>query len=271
MKIAFVWYFDKSSDIYDNWRDGLRGALDEIGKHHQLSVYLGKSTPDPDKHYDFILLWDDSNSPFFEQIDNFKCRKGLCLTTNPHNLENLKKVDVVYTESSVVHDEVRRAGIRAIRAFGTDTDFFRPSQVKKDIKYFYPATFSPWKRQSEIAYLGSDLLCVGTIQPDGDYEYQSCIANGVKTEIGYFPARKIRNYYQRTQNMIIPAVHGSERTVLEAMASGIVPEVTHPIENAKTYSLVEEQRDSGLSPREFVEKFYSHKVYAEALMKGING
>jgi hypothetical protein len=270
LKIAFLWYFDKASQVYDNWRDGLRAALEVIEKDHQVTYFLDKTVPDPEDDYDFILFWDDSNSEFFNQLDNYKARKGICLTTDPHNMDNLRKLDVVFVESEPIYNAVRSAGVRTILAFGTDTDFFKPNPKKpKDIPYFYPATFSQWKRQDELADLGSNLWLVGTIQPDGLDIYQKCANRGCRIEVGYFPAVKIRNYFQRAEAVPIPAIHGSERTVLEAMATDILPLVIHPT-NRRTYSYIAEYQKSGLtSPREFVLKNYSHHVYAENLLRGI--
>ena len=269
MNISFVWYFDKASSVFDNWRDGLRAAMKKISKEHKVIWYLDKTMPDPGDS-DFLLFWSSSNEDYFNQLDKYKERKGICLTTDPHNIDNLRKLDVVFCESDPIYEAVRSQGIRAIKAFGTDTDFFRPSfKVKKDIDFFYPATFSPWKRQSEIAHLGHQLTCVGTVQPDGLAELTECTRNGVNVINGYLPAKKILNYYQRAKNVIIPAVHGSERTVLEAMSCGIKPVVTHP-ENVRTYSYIKELEESKLEPRDFVVKNYSHIKYAEQLLKGIS-
>ena len=269
MKICFLWWFDQASWVYPKWRDGLRSAMEIVGKKHDVTWMLGKELPKDE--YDFILLWDDSNSEFFSHIDNYKGRKGLCLTTDPHNIDNLKKLDVVFCESEPVYQAVRSQGIRAIKAFGTDTNFFSPdTHIKKDLDFFYPATFSPWKRQSEIAYLGKQLKCIGTMQPDGSEELEACRRTGVDVEIGYFGVKKIRDLYRRTKNVIIPAIHGSERTILEAMSSDILPVILHPDVNAKAYSYIEEFRDSGLeSPREFVLENYSHYTYADRLLRGI--
>lgn len=266
MKIAFLWYFDKASSVVNNWRDGLRAAIELVGSKHTVDWYLDKEKPKDE--YDFILFWDDSNSEFFNYLDNYHARKGLCLTTDPQNWVNLGKLDVVYCESNPIYEAIRAQGIRAIKAFGTDIDFFTPGRRVKTIDFFYPATFSPWKRQSEIAYLGKQLTCVGTVQPDGKEELEECIKKGVNIENGYFPARKIRDYYQKSKNVIIPAVHGSERTVLEAMACGIKPIVTHP-ENVRTSSYVKELEESGLTPRDFIVNNYSHYKYTEQLLKGI--
>jgi hypothetical protein len=264
--IAFVWYFDKASQVVNRWRDGLRSAIEIVSKKYDVDWYLDCEVPE-DK-YDFILLWDSSESRFLEDIEKYHCQKGICLTTDPTNWNNLRKLDVVYCESDPIYESVRSQGIRAIKAFGTDTEFFQPKTGEKDIDFFYPATFSPWKRQSEIAYLGKQLTCVGTVQPDGVGELEECKRNGVNIEVGYFPVRKIRDYYQRSKNVIIPAVHGSERTVLEAMSCDIKPIVTH-LENVRTSSYISELEQSGLTPREFVLKNYSHFKYADQLIRGI--
>ena len=266
MRIAIVWFFPKASQIINNWRDGLRAALDLIAKKHEVHWFLDRDIPEDD--YDAVILWDDSNSEFFKHFPKYHAKKAMCLTTDVKNWDNMRMLDAVYCESVPIYESVRAQGIRALLAFGTDTNFYKPGKQKKDIEYFYPATFSPWKRQSEIAYLGNKLLCVGTVQPDGLSEVAECRRTGVQIVEGYIPARKILDYYQRTKNIIIPAVHGSERTVLEAMACGITPVVTHP-ENVRTSSYVQQLKESGLEPREFVIKNYDHRRYAEQIMKGI--
>ena len=179
MKIALIWYFNQASSVFGNWRDGLRAAIEEISKEHKVGWYLDKTMPDPGDS-DFLLFWSSTNEDYFDRLHNYPERKGLCLTTDPHNIENLKKMDVVFCESDPIYNSVRREGVRAIKAFGTDTDFFKPNpKVKKDIDFFYTATFSPWKRQSEIAHLGKQLTCVGTLQPDGVPELTKCTENGV--------------------------------------------------------------------------------------------
>jgi glycosyltransferase involved in cell wall biosynthesis len=270
-KIAVVWYFDKASEIFPNWKDGFRAAWKEIAKEHEVNWFLDKHYPDPKDNWDFIYLWDDSNSEFFKKMDNYKCRKGISLTTNPQNYDNLKKVDVVFCESTPVYELLRPHGLRTIKAFGTDTEFYSPDlTVEKDIPYFYPATFSPWKRQSEIAYLSNNLLCVGTVQPDGHKELDTCIDAHVQIEIGYFPAKKIRDYYRRAKKVIIPAIHGSERTVLEAMSMNVPVEVTD-FHNQKARSYLQEFEASDYeSTREFVLANYSEKMFARNLMRGIN-
>ena len=242
--------------------------MELISEEHDVDWVLGERLPE-DK-YDFILFWGDSNCEFFDYMNKYKGRKGICLTTDPHNMQNIQKLDVTFVESQPIFDQIRPWGFRCIKAFGTDTDFFKPDPtVKKDIEYFYPATFSPWKKQSEIAYLGKDLWCVGTMQPDGIDEFNKCKEKGVHLEVDYFPVEKIKDYYNRAKNVVIPAIHGSERTVLESMSMGIIPQVLHP-ENVRTSSYITEFIKSKYTDsREFILNNYSHYIYKNNLLKGI--
>lgn len=267
MKIAFIWYFDKASWVFPNWRDGYRAAIGEISKKHEVEWFLDKKLPEPGE-FDFLLFWSSSSEDYFQLLDQYTERKGICLTTDPSNVDNLRKMNIVFVESQPVYQQCVVARLPVIKAFGTDSDFFKPKDVEKDIEYFYPATFSPWKKQSEIAHLGDKLLCVGTLQPDGGDEFRACKEKHVNTAVGYFPAEQILGYYQRAKNVIIPAIHGSERTVLEAMSCEILPIVNE--HNRKAYSYVQEYKMSGFkTPREFILNRYSAKIFAENLLKGI--
>lgn len=266
MKISFVWYWSEASKFKPHWRDGLRAALEIIERDHRVDWFLDEQIP-PDG-YDAYIIWGDSNCPAIKAIASYKGKKALCLSTTAYRTDNLTGLDAIYCESDPVMEGVRRQGLRAIKAFGTDDVFFSPTEVVKDIEYFYPATFSPWKRQHAIANLGPKLLCVGTVQPDGLDELSACKKNNVRIIEGYLPVEEIRDYYNRTKKIIIPAVHGSERTVLEAMSMNILPNVT--AENKKAHSYIEEYKASPFkTPREFIQHYYSAKAYAKNILKGI--
>jgi len=266
MTLNFLWWWGGAEKAYPSWRDGLRAALEYIAKDHGVIYQMGEQPPQDVG--DFTLIWGDSTCPAIDLVRPFKGRKGIILTTWPHDIENLKKLDVVFCESSPIYNEVRRHGLHAVKAFGTDSNFFvADPRARKSIEIFYPATFSPWKRQEIIAPMFKNKLwCVGTLQPDGQEQLAACQRHGVHVEIGYFPVEKIRRYYQKSKRVVIPADHGSERTVLESMACGIVPEVLN-IDN-RAYSYLQEYRYSECeSPREFIEKYYSGEKYGKTLLQ----
>lgn len=266
MKFAVIWNFDKASQIFPYWRDGLRAAIEEIGKEHEVDYYLGDDYKNINENYDNYLFWTDSNDLIIDYFVGKPGKKGIILTTSPQNIDNLKKYNVVFCESRPVYNECRMHGLHAVHAFGTDTDFYSPDDTKKDIPYFYPATFSPWKRQSTLAHLGDKLFCIGTVQPDGLNELQTCLDKGVNVAEGYFKAEYIRDFYRRAKEVPIPAIHGSERTILEAMSTDLFPNVNR--EN-KAYTIIDKfQKTNFVSPREFVLKHYSHKEYGQKILKG---
>ena len=54
------------------------------------------------------------------------------------------------------------------------------------------------------------------------------------------------------------------------MSCNILPEILHPFHNKKVLSyLLEYHRSSFRTPREFVIADYSHKIFAQNLLKGI--
>lgn len=268
MKIAFVWYFDKAKWVYPNWHDGLKAAMRVIEKKHEVDWYLGTDVKIPDE-YDFILNWDNSTSGFIPQMKTLRGRKGLVLTTDlGMEIEPLRNYDVIFPEAQPVYDKLVANGINAIKAFGTDTDFFQPLGNEKIYDVFYPATFSPWKRQSLFSDLYKDKgLLLGTIQPDGWDIFQHCVVNKTPIVVGYLPAEEVRILYDKSKKVHITGWEGSGRTVLEAMSMNLPVEVTP--DNHKAFSYVKEWEASGLSPREFVLKNYSHKHYARDLLRGI--
>lgn len=150
MKINFVWEWDKAKQIMPLWRDGLRAATEIISTVHDCEWKLNEV---PDDDCDWIITWCDSNSQFSKYFSKYKAKRGIFLTTHPTNHHNLTGFDIVFCETEIIYNECRMRGIHARRAFGTDDNFFVPDGKKKDIEYFYPATFSPWKLQSHIAHL----------------------------------------------------------------------------------------------------------------------
>jgi hypothetical protein len=226
VKIAFIWPWPQAKSVYPKWRDGLRRALELIGERYQVDWFFEEDYKDKDlTGYQAILVWADSQDLVVDHLPS-RVRKGLILTTMPYDIDNLRKYQIIFCESKPVLREVQKHGLYGIHAFGTDDEFYKPNGTQKDILYFYPATFSPWKRQRDIANLKGGLWCIGTVQPDGQEDLQACIANGVHVMEGYFSPDVVREYYDRAEFVVIPAVHGSERTVLEAMSMNLLPQVT---------------------------------------------
>lgn len=272
MKISTIWHFNQAKLIWPYFRDGLRSALEIISEDHEVEWVLEDGSPRLDS--DFLLFWDDSNSTYVQRFLDYKCRKGLILTTDLGlNIENLHNYDVVFSETKFIADKVRSHGIRSIKAFGTDDSFFNPyysNRTPQKIRWnaFYPATFSKWKRQDVFSKKHRQRgLLLGTIQPDGWDILKECVGNRTQVMIGYFPVDYIRELYLMSEMVDITGYEGSGRTVLEAMSMDLPVEVS--LDNYKCRSYIRELKASGLTPRKFILKEYSAKCYADNLMKGI--
>ena len=104
----------------------MRAAIEEIEKKHHVNWFLDKTMPKPGES-DFLLFWSSSNEDYFSFLDRYPTeKKGICLTTDPHNPDNLRKLNIVFAESQPIYDQSRALGLPVIKAFGTDTDFFKP-------------------------------------------------------------------------------------------------------------------------------------------------
>ena len=292
MKIAFVWPFDKAKWILPYWRDGLRAAIEEIEKKHTVDWFIGPDIPDIPDSYDAILTWTDSNDAHILAFSSYKAKKGIFLTTDLGlNYDNLKHYDVVFAEAQPVVSACKSVGLNCYKAFATDTSFFKPERKPKLFDAFYPATFSPWKRQHLFAQaVGDRGLALGTVQPDGAEEYRACQEAGVRTIIGYLPYDFMRDLYNMSRVVMVTGYEGSGRTILEAMSCDVPVIVAGDNEKATSYvkeagkGYIVAPRPEALSEafekalalkgekvntRPFVEAFYSPQEYAKTILKGL--
>lgn len=271
LKISLVWYFDKASWVFPLYRDGVKAAMGVLEKRgHTVRWHLG-TNPKIEDDSDFILVWDNSTSGFIPELSKYTCRKGLILTTDLGlDIGALRNYDVIFAEAQPVVDKIKPHGIRVIKAFGTDTGFFQKydNDTEQIYEAFYPATFSPWKRQDLFAQKwGKDGLCIGTIQPDGWDILKETVLLGTNVFITYMPVEQLWEFYNKSQTVDITGWEGSGRTVIEAMSMNI-PVTAHP-DNHKCNSYIDEQKQSKLGLREFVRKYYSEEVYADNLLRGM--
>ena len=108
MKLAFIWNFGQAKEIFPNWRDGHRAAIEEVGKVHDVDWYLeDEYTQIYDKIYDFILFWTDATDPVIEKFRLYPARKGIILTSDNNLPGQIADLDVVYCESKPVADRVK--------------------------------------------------------------------------------------------------------------------------------------------------------------------
>ena len=286
LKIAIIHPFEKARWVFPIQHDGLKAALNLIGQKHQVDWYLESYVPDDS--YDWIIPWGVGSLTFNYSIEKYKGRKALLCAGHPDDLENIDKFETVFVESPEVYEQMKEHCKQIILAFGTDTDFFKPTENKKMFDAFFPATYSPWKRQRLFGLaIGSRGLTCGYMQPDGVEDYKTCVENNTYTLVGILPTVLIAQLYNMSRTCVVPAWHGSERTVLEAMSTNIPLVVVK--DNILACSLVTDvcikvdpnpqalregfyrALEKKVNTREYVIENYSHIIYAEKLLRVLLG
>ncbi len=287
MKIAIVHPWDRAKWSEPLMWDGLHGALKEISKKHQVDWFL--QGDEPDDSYDWIIPWGVMSIPFNKTIEKFKARKAIFCAGHPQDIDNIDKFEHIFVESPYVYREMLPFAKSISIAFGTDTEFFKPTNDQKMFDVFYPATFSDnWKRQALFAEAakGYRACAAGMIQPDGVESYKKCMENGVYVIAGLIPTKLIAQLYNLSKVIVITSWHGSERSALEALSTNIPLVITRDNELAcslvKDHAIIVEPNPEAIrkgielalakksvNTREFILEKYSHYKYAEEIFKVI--
>lgn len=290
LKIAFIWESEGARAIFPFWNDGYKAALDIVARKHDIDYYLGSfdELNVPKNKYDVLMYWGSSGDKYHQKMVARPERKLWLYPGGGINPELPKHYNVVFTEDKVYEDALRNLGSRVIRVTGSNTRLFKPEKRTKLFGAFYPATFSMWKRQDLFARaVGPEGLCSGTVQPDGGDCLKECEIRGTKTIIGYLPAELLAVLYNMSEVVILPVVHGSQRTLLEALGMNIPVVVSDRFK--PTIDLANEVggceissldpadlrrawlklRGKKINTRPYVIKHYGEKQFAEKLLKGI--
>ena len=238
----------------------------------------------PDDTCDWVFSWGVGSLPFNNTIEKYKGRKALLCAGHPQDTANFEKFEAIFVESPAVARQILHP--KVILAFGTDTEFFKPKEEEKMFDLFFPATYSPWKRQDLLmeAAKGLKILTCGVIQPDGVEIFQKCHDGGY-VMAGIVPTKLVAKLYTMSRVVCITAWHGSERTMLEAMASNVPVVITN--DNELTCSLatsevikvdpipvairkgIDEALQLKVDTRTHVLKSYDHTKYAEKILEVI--
>ena len=54
LNIAVIWNFNQAKEIFPNWRDGHRAALEEIAKKHDVWWYFGDECDNIPQGFDSV-------------------------------------------------------------------------------------------------------------------------------------------------------------------------------------------------------------------------
>lgn len=228
MKLAFIW--QGFSGRYGKWQDGLYAAMKLIEQEHEVRYY---DTPQIDEIHEFkpdwVLYWESPVTQRGKDAENwFKVcalpfKKALLFAGGPLLAMDVKDFDLVFVESEVNEYDCDRQGIPYRRAFGTNTQIFKPMDTPKMFDGFMQATFAGWKRHELFAQaLGARGAVAGRRQEFDDNGYQECVRRQV-----HIYDEKYGSELTRLINASYVVVNtannegGGQRCTLEAMACGI--------------------------------------------------
>lgn len=308
MKLAVVndWYDEKSAVLTN--QDGFLKSLQVLQKWGWEVIFFKKHkftwefnhpcvtlkfSPDPKKaidewNPDAVLFFCDFSRPLLGEFENSKYPIALCLTGGL--FEDYEDVPhIIFVESKSYLDRLQARGRNAIQAFGTNTELFKPIKQPKVWDAIFPATFAGWKRHNLFAEaVGNKGLAVGYWQPHEMECVDVCFRHGTAV-LHHQGAESTALLYNMAKTCVVTSRSdgGSQRTVLEALASNIPVIVTEDSEKTSEYirecgvgaivpptpeairNAVEEWKDNPVNTRDWILKNYSETIYAKKLKEGI--
>lgn len=228
MKIAFLWQGISDPVIRDHWKDGLYAAMKLVEKEHEI-VY--REPWDNLEDVDFILYWESpctangKNGAHYNAVRKMKKPKIMLFSGGPVRYEDCEGFDLFLVESKINEEEFQKIGLPWLRAFGVNTDIFKPVKVEKKYDGIHHGASASWKRQWLMAdALGEKALVIGREQPEDMHPFNESRRLGA-TVIGQTEYVDLPKYICSAHTMCQTSEYwgGGQRATLEAMACGIPP------------------------------------------------
>lgn len=244
-KIALVKPAFDELFVWEQWADGLYGALNELGKTYSVKVFGYCETPAVIMRDNIeiqltdcltslrywlkafnpklIMGWGVSYDQW-KELDGYEGAKILLYaggTPDKRNAYSIFDAVVVENPSDAVHFDTKYV------AFGTNTDVFRPMKLNKMVPAFYPAAFALYKRHdlwSKSVPAGS--LAVGHIQPH-EMQCYEVVVEGGHMALPMIGMESMPYLYNQSIATVLTAEYmgGCQRAALESMACN-VPVIT---------------------------------------------
>ena len=300
---------DTKSAVYWN-KDGILKALQVLRDTHGWDVKFFKLHDSPHTHEhecvtleftpnlkkdilawkpDAILFFSDLSRPILGEFKDVDIPKAIAFTGGLYD-DYIDVPDIFFVESTTYLNWFERKGKKVVRAFGTNTELFKPYPQPKVFDTFFPATFAAWKRHDLFAEATKNHLSLtcGFWQPHEMHCVKSCQDAGVAV-LHHQPAESTALLYSMSKTVLITSDSsgGSQRTVLEAMACNVpvivnkdsekcsefiaecgIGEIVEPYPSAFA-AAIEKWKDKEVNTRDFILENYSEYTYAQKLKDGI--
>ena len=314
IKLAFVWDWEVPAIQCLTWKDGLAKAIQILSKEWEVKCYsIGKDTifyhdyfpiilkPIPEllaqeilkEKPDAILVFGDFTRPTIPLLANRGIPMACCLAGGTFR-NYVDCFDLIFVESEVYKNQLEAEGKRVIKAFGTNTELFKPIKQPKIWDAINSSTFALWKRHELFAKAmeGYKTFCFGWMYHNHETECWKIPQEKGVMIAPHIPMEVIPYLLNASYTSLITSdsTGGSQRSVLEAISCGIPPIVMTDSDKTTEYI-----RESGFGKtvnptiveiREAVDFFkknppnpevghkfiienYSEYIYAKKLQNGI--
>lgn len=303
LRIALFWFGLDGRYAYQ-WRDGLYAAMKILEETNDVKYYdVNENTISEvyDFNPDVVLFWEapitqqGKDADMWHSVVALPFPKALLFAGGPLKAIDVKDFDLVFTESAINDEDCEREGIPYKRAFGVNTQIFKPTENRTlPIKYdaFMQATFAEWKRHDLFAQSVGDTGCVAGRKQAHDLNgFNECVKQRVKI-LEEQPPEEIAKLIQQSHCVLNTASFwgGGQRCTLEAMACGVPVIVMADSPKNREYveasggGLVSEPDAGhvrlsvaalknggsfGQRGYDYVQEFWTEKHYAKALLEGI--
>lgn len=228
MRIAFVWQgYDTH---HQKWDDGLRAAMRLIEKKHEVIYYdttrvsfISNFRPDVVLYWEAPCTINGKDAESYKAVCALPYKKALLFAGGPLKAMDVKDFDHVFVESEINAEDCERQGIPHSKAFGTNTEIFKPQDIPKYRDGFMAATFAAWKRHELFAEaLGSRGAVAGRTQEHDTNGWLAC----KKKEVVMFnelTSESVAHLINSSYTVVntSDAQGGGQRCTVEAMACGV--------------------------------------------------
>ena len=296
-KIAFIWQGVLDPKVFHHWNDGLRVAMRILEKEYEVHY----KEPWDEITEDIVLYWESpvtsqgQNAQHYNRVRNLPQKKILLFAGGLIQKEWIRGFDLLAVESRINEEECTNLGIPWFRAFGVNTEAFKPIPSEKKWDGMLQGTCASWKRQWLIGEsLGEKGLLCGRGQDSDPFPFDECRRLGV-TVLPEQSVEEVAKLISQSHCVVNTAdfYGGGQRATLESLACGIPcivmsdsPKNREYIEESGFGLVVEPNKEAiktaveyiKNNPQDFppekgvnyINSKWTEKHYAEALKIGIN-
>lgn len=284
-KIRFVW--QGVTERKDHWKDGLYAAMKLLEVDNEVTY----CEPWDDLNADVVIYWEapctryGPNSHHYERVRTHIGKKILLFAGGPLKAQDVDGFDIVVVESEINVRECNDLGITCAKAFGVNTDIFKPMNTKKYYETVTHGTSASWKRQWLVCQaMKEKALVFGQPQPNDTRPFDECgkCNSMVLHEQSYEETARLINHGKVAVNCA-DFWGGGQRATLEAMACGLPvvvmsdsPKNREYVEASGVGAICEPTADAireavknvTIDPNaatEYVARNWSHQQYAKNL------